>query len=496
MSTDGVSKRDYGKADDNEQFVLQERLHRYRWAAFGLSLGVILMPLGGFLDWSVYREQFLPLMTSRIIVTVLLAVGLATRKRWASGSLFEPVSFALILLPGLFICWMMYLTNGSQSNYYFGLILLMIILNLLGFRATEAAAFCVSLILAYAIAVFGSEGFSFADPGETVQGFFFLFVCSTACVAVCYTYRKSRFEAFCLNRDLAHEEEMRRRSILRLRDTEQRLVHSEKMRAIAGVAAGLLHEINNPVNFSMMAIKVLKKKLPPGGEYSETLDDIELGVSRVGRIVSDLQNFAHPEQLTVQTPFVLREAIDTAIRFLTHELPDNRVVLDQAAPLDTQVLGAQSQIVQVLLNVILNAEKAIRATAMPANHLTQSGADAPAETESDQAVVTRTLDKKINVSAKPVGERIEVSVSDSGIGMDESQLRMVKQPFFTTRSGEGLGLGLGICETIVNSHGGTIEIESEIGVGTTVTFDLAMASRKPTESDANKLDLVTLQWTN
>lgn len=470
MSSDGMLRRDYGRADDNQDFVDQERAHRFRWAALGLALGVILMPLGGILDWTVYPELFVPLMSSRLFVTALLAAGLLTRRVWSRGRLFEPVSFSLILLPGLFICWMMYLTDGGQSRYYFGLILLMILLNLLGFRAMEAALFCGALIAAYAIAVFSSDGSTISSGSEAVQGFFFLAICSTACVSVCYTYRKSRFEAFCLNRDLAAEEERRRRSIIRLRDTEQKLVHSEKMRAIAGVAAGLLHEINNPVNFSLMAIKVLKRKMPAEVDGAEMIDDIEAGVTRIGDIVTDLQSFAHPDQLSVQSPFVLREAIETAIRFLTHELPDGRVETEPSAWISASVLGAQSQIVQVLLNVILNAEKAIRAAG-----LSESGSE--------------FRDKKITISAIPVGDRLAISIADTGIGMDEGQLQMVKQPFFTTRSGEGLGLGLGICETIVQSHGGTIEIASQLGAGTTVTFDLALAdNNQPAFASVNVPD--------
>ncbi len=479
MTDSAMSKRDYGAADENEAFVRQERDHRYRWAAFGLTLGVLLMPLGGLLDWTVYREQFVWLFSARILVTALLAIGLLTRARWSSGRWFEPVSFALILLPGLFICWMMYLTDAGQSQYYFGLILLMILLNLLGFRAGEATAFCLSLIAAYALAVFSGDG---SETGvNTIQGLFFLFVSATASVSVCYTYRKSRFEAFCLNRDLAHEEELRRRSILRLRDTEQQLVHSEKMRAIAGVAAGLLHEINNPVNYSLMAVKVLKRQLPAESECLETVSDIESGVQRIGKIVSDLQGFAHPEQHSVQSAFRLREAIDQAIRFLTHELPEQRVRVDSASVDDVEVMGAQSQVIQVLLNLIHNAEKAIRATAPAAQ-----------EDPAGQRQYRIAPDKTIEIRVTSQDGRAFISIKDTGIGMASSDLEMVRQPFFTTHRGEGLGLGLGICEMIVHGHGGQIEISSEPGVGTTVTFDLPLAEprHEPTIPDQGSPDRV------
>jgi signal transduction histidine kinase len=271
---------------------------------------------------------------------------------------------------------------------------------------------------------------------------------------------------------LAREERLLRESIEQLRETEQKLVHSEKMRAIAGVAAGLLHEINNPVNYSMMALKVLRKQLRRGVDVDETLEDVEAGVSRIGEIVSDLQSFAHPDQLTVKSPFLLRDAALSAIRFLTHELPQDRVLIDEASEVGATVYGAQTQIVQVLLNLILNAEKAIRALRE------NSEGSSSAATRDRETDAWRS--QRITIRAVSKDSRLIVSVIDNGIGMDESQLKLVRQPFFTTRSGEGLGLGLGICETIVQSHGGQLVIESELGKGTEVSFDLPLqASTEP-----------------
>ncbi|MEO1618363.1 MAG: HAMP domain-containing sensor histidine kinase [Planctomycetota bacterium] len=442
-------ERNHGAAEDNAEFIRQEREHRYRWAKPGLALGVVLMPLGSLLDWSVYRDQFWPLLMSRWVVVALLATGLVTRKYWCRGRLFEPISFLLILAPGLFISGMIYLTEGASSRYYFGLILLMIIVQFLGFRATEAAAFCVSLVASYMTAVVLADGLNSVVLDEAVEGIFFLFVSAVACVTGCFLYRRNRFEAYCLNRDLAIEEELRRKSIVRLQDTEQQLVHSEKMRAIAGVAAGLLHEINNPVNFSLMAIKVLKKRVKTDEDAMETVTDIEAGVNRISQIVTDLRSFAHPEQVANQAPFRLREAVDTAIRFLTHELPEGRVVLKDKEELGREVVGAQSHIVQVILNLLLNAEKAIRP-------------------RQDATTCRITIESQVR------DQRAFISVKDMGIGMDASQLKLVREPFFTTRSGEGLGLGLGICEAIIRTHGGSLEIQSEPGAGTTVTFDLAL----------------------
>ncbi|MEO1527013.1 MAG: HAMP domain-containing sensor histidine kinase [Planctomycetota bacterium] len=453
MTSDVAVRRDHGRPEDHPEFITRERQERYRWADIALTLGVILMPFGALMDWSVYRDQFAVLAVGRVLATSILALGLFTRRFWAPGAWFEPVSFALILSPGLFFCWMMYQTNGSQSLYYFGLILLMMIVQMLGFRASQSALYCGLSTLAYILAVTAANDFRVPMNKEFAQGLFFLVICSVASVAVCATYRRNRFDAFCLNLDLAHEQKL-------LRQTEQRLVHSEKMRAIAGVAAGLLHEINNPVNYSLMATTLLKRKFEKGSDEREMVDDVEAGVSRIGEIISTLRTFSHPEQLGNPTPFPIRNAITTAIRFLTHELPSDRVLLDEDTPLDTVVIGSESQIVQVLLNLMLNAEKAIQAS-----------------------VQSHDPKQQIRVSVVRTGTRLIVSVSDSGVGMSESELKLVREPFFTTRSGEGLGLGLGICETIMRAHDGTIDIESTLGVGTIVRFDLPLADEADSERE-------------
>ncbi|MCC9603658.1 HAMP domain-containing histidine kinase [Stieleria sp. JC731] len=459
--------RDYGKPSENAAFVQTERLNRCYWADIGLALGAILMPAGAILDWFLYPDVFLNLFLGRMFATMLLVVGFVSRRYWSAGRLLSPVSLLLVFIPGAFMCWMMYATNAGQSRYYFGLILLMIIVQMLGFSAIEAMACCASLIAVYLGTLIASAGLSIFGSDVAIEGLFFLAVSSAACVTVCYTYRKNRFEAFCLNQDLIEKERQRRESILRLRDTEQQLVHSEKMRAIAGVAAGLLHEINNPVNYSLMAIKVLKKKLAKGNDPEEIIADIEEGVTRISHIVTDLRSFAHPEQLAVKTDFVLADAIDTAIRFLTHELPDGRVQVDRDS-VNVSVCGAQSQIVQVLLNLIHNGERAIR------DQLAKGPAGLLAEPSSDRR-------RQIHVAADCTGDRVFITVSDDGIGMSEDQIEQATQPYFTTHEGEGLGLGLGICDTIVQAHGGAIQIDSTPGVGTAVRFDLPAAgkSNKP-----------------
>ena len=111
----------------------------------------------------------------------------------------------------------------------------------------------------------------------------------------------------------------------------------------------------------------------------------------------------------------------------------------------------------MLLNLILNAYHAI-----------QRGMSA----ETEKSISTSS----IQIDAVKADDRLAVTVTDTGIGISEADLERIREPFYTTSEHEGLGLGLSICESIVRSHGGQLVIESQINVGTRITFDLPIQS--------------------
>ena len=431
-------------AELESAFLRSERRLRKDRAVTALSLGTLLMPLGTLIDWFQYPDQFFSLLTTRIIGTVILLLGLFTIRRPILDRYFEPVSLFLIFSPAAAMAWMMYLTDGGMSSYYFGLILLMIIVHMLGFRTKEAIVFCALTVAAYVLAVVAYPGV--VTNAYLVQSIFFLLTASVVCVAVCSVSRKNRYVAFTLQNELRQERIQLEESTKQLRATESLLFQSEKVRAVAGLASGLLHEINNPVNYSLMATQVLEKRLADNPEDLETLSDIQDGVSRIGEIVSDLRSFAYPEERDVQKPFRLRRAIDKAVRFSANELELGLVEIVQSDAIDAMVVGAEGQLTQVFLNLLLNGRSAI-----------QGNKQSPA----------------IRVQAIRRGDRIAISVSDTGIGMSPDQIVQVREPFFTTRAGKGLGLGLSICDAIIRAHGGELAIESEVGKGTTIAFHLA-----------------------
>jgi signal transduction histidine kinase len=259
-----------------------------------------------------------------------------------------------------------------------------------------------------------------------------------------------------LQNELRKEKDQLERLYGELRTTQAQLFHSEKIRAIGSLTKGLLHEINNPVTFTKMAIAVLQRDLFRttllDDSTRETLKDIEDGVQRVAEIVSDLRSFAYHEQVHLTDIFPIEKSLDTALRFAAHEIQQVQVRVDPLRSSQLWVEASRSQTTQVFLNLILNASRAVLAC-------------------------TDGREKRITVSAEPRKDRVFITVGDEGIGMNPQLLSNVRDPFFTTKDvGQGMGLGLGICDSIVRGHGGQLQITSEENIGTTVVFDLPLAS--------------------
>ncbi|MBZ0135738.1 MAG: response regulator [Planctomycetes bacterium] len=244
------------------------------------------------------------------------------------------------------------------------------------------------------------------------------------------------------NRDLEN-------TLRSLRQTEAQLIQSEKINALGTLSAGLLHEINNPLNFTMTAVQIAQAELKVGeDELRETLGDIDQGMKRIRDIVSDLRSFAYPERAANQTDFDVAKAVQVALRLTAHEMKDCRVNTSVSPGLVAH--GAQNQVVQVLINLLTNAAKATLKTA---------GKRA----------------REIFVSACDSNGRAVIKVRDNGGGISEAARSKVFDPFYTTgEPGQGMGLGLSICHTIVKTHGGSISIQSQEGDWTEVSFDLPL----------------------
>lgn len=265
---------------------------------------------------------------------------------------------------------------------------------------------------------------------------------------------KSRIANLLQNSDLQmqlhHKNESLNDALTNLKETQSKLVHSEKINAIGNLAAGLLHEVNNPLSYSMTAVQLVKMDPAVAGDedLKDTVKDIEEGMGRIKHIVSDLRAFAYPEEADKKIVFSVFKAVESVMRFTANECRD----LEKIINIDEKLMaaGSQTHIVQVLINLVSNASKAV------------------AKAGRDKGTLV--------IDAVEENGRIKISVTDNGTGMDEETVNSVFNPFFTTNDvGSGMGLGLSVSYTIIQNHGGTLAATSEFGKGSTFYFDIEKA---------------------
>ena len=238
----------------------------------------------------------------------------------------------------------------------------------------------------------------------------------------------------------------------KLVDIKGQMLQQEKMAAIGTLAAGLLHEVNNPVNFCLMAIEVAMEEPAAKSEpmLQECLVDAKQGMQRIQHIVSDLKTFAYrkPGAEVEGTPFLFEKALDSSQRLTAHEL--RGVKMTREMPDDTLVMGDEAAIIGVLINLFSNAALAMR----------KAG----------------TKDPAIHTTVRWQDKRLHVTVKDNGPGIAPEHLARVFEPFFTTREvGQGLGLGLSISYAVIERHEGVLFAESEVGHWAAFSFDLPRA---------------------
>lgn len=275
------------------------------------------------------------------------------------------------------------------------------------------------------------------------------------------------------------EEIERLESELELRGTE--LMHSERMASLGTLAAGVAHEINNPLAFiksnlmslegflqpmvgTVKSLLELEAKVPEviadlsskGLEYEaeelgfiiedldEILQDLRDGSERIVTIVSGLRQFSHPSTNTLASTD-LNDAVRVSIELSRNEFKYHATLDTDLNPLP--LIEANSpEITQVLVNLIVNASQAIEESGM------------------------------IRVGSCVKDSNVEVWVEDSGSGIHPEQLSKIFNPFYTTKEvGKGTGLGLAISHRIMAEHGGSIDVQSELGKGTRFTLKFPVA---------------------
>ena len=228
-----------------------------------------------------------------------------------------------------------------------------------------------------------------------------------------------------------------------LKDTsKQEAAHSERLAVIGQLAAGVAHEIGNPLT-SISSIVQLLERRSEDPFVSDQLKEVKRSIDRIARIVRELVDFSRPAP-SVPALVQVNDILATAIRLMQYDHRAKRIdfVSDHAIDLPF-VQVVPDQLLQVFLNLLINAVDAMDGVGV---------------------VETRTAEDERGVA---------VLIRDSGHGIPASIIARVFDPFFTTKPvGRGTGLGLSVSYGIMKRYGGSIEVESDVGVGSTFTVRL------------------------
>lgn len=259
--------------------------------------------------------------------------------------------------------------------------------------------------------------------------------------------RQMNEELTTINEILAVKNNELQKALKQLKETQSQLIQSEKMASIGILISGISHEINNPLNYIMAGATIIEKHLAKSAnglltKLNPFIDGLKLGIKRITNIVNSLGYFQNTGDESTKTVDI-HAIIEHCLTILNNQLLHRVEVVKEFCAESCNIIGNESKLHQVVLNILSNAEQAIIS-------------------EGQITIKTTRIDKKL-----------KVLISDTGCGIKEEDLAKISDPFFTTKEpGKGTGLGLTITSKIIEEHEGSINYISEFGKGTTVEIIL------------------------
>jgi two-component system sensor histidine kinase PhcS len=434
----------------------QNEINQFRitYSRAGSLTAAVLVFLGLGLDYFIYPNQFLPFLGIRILVTALTIATFFSLGTKAGFAHVKSLTFFWLFIPQIMICWMINCTEGVHSIYFIGLNLAIYAIGVfLPLSVMEGLFFNTLTVLLYMAACYFHPSIE-SGTRLLLGNSLFLILSAGAAIVTTHFNTQQRNKLFALQDEIKAKNISLEQSNRSLAEVKGHMIQQEKMSALGTLSAGLLHELNNPVNYSMMAIGMaeMEPETKSNNMLKESLADAKEGMTRVRDIVTDLKTFAYqkPGEDTHRT-FLFENALRSALRLSGFELKD--ITVQQDLPLDTHVQGDEPAMIGVLINLVTNAALALKKSE-----------------RNNQLIQIKAWQAQ---TGKDSSARLYVTVRDNGTGIKPENLTRVFEPFFTTRDvGHGLGLGLAVSYAIIQRHGSELTVTSLEGEWTEFAFDL------------------------
>ena len=232
---------------------------------------------------------------------------------------------------------------------------------------------------------------------------------------------------------------------------ERQLLHSERLASMGEIAAGLAHEINNPIMVILGLVQNMMADVDSNHEFFEDFRIIESETFRTSRVIKSLLEFAH-EPAAVFSEISLVDVCRSSLEFLDYKFKENRIKIIFNPPDNYPMCNADpDQLMQVLVNLLLNSLHSI---------------------ENDGEIEFK-FDVEKSMSPNET-DYLRLDIIDTGKGISQDDLTEIFKPFFTRKGTKGTGLGLSISRRIIEGHGGIITINSKLNEGTTCTIKIPM----------------------
>jgi len=245
---------------------------------------------------------------------------------------------------------------------------------------------------------------------------------------------------------------------IELKQAQNEIIRSEKLVSVGRLAAGIAHEIGNPIGIILGYLELIRKGDISDEEEKDFLNRVESEITRINLIIKQLLDFSRPSSRKQEKNHIHDLIMDTISMLKPQPMMEEISILFELQATRDTVLADPNELKQVFLNIIMNAADIL---------------------VGGNSMGDKAQEKGLTIKSKDTDDAIEIRFTDNGPGISEEELGRIFDPFYTTKEpGKGTGLGLSVCYRIIEGQGGTISAESPEGEGTTVIINFPLYEKK------------------